>query len=148
VAISLGVFVIGHFLLKDFTIGRYAIAIGGNEEAARLAGVHVKRVKVSVYGLSGLLSSAAGIVLAGRLGTAQPSAGAGYELVAIAATVIGGTSLLGGKGSMTGALLGTLILGVVSNALNLLNVSSFYQTMITGGIVITAVLLDMLKKQE
>ncbi|HYE83586.1 MAG TPA: ribose ABC transporter permease [Clostridia bacterium] len=148
VIISLVIFIIGHFLLKDFSIGRYTIAVGGNEEAARLSGVSVKKVKMFAYILCGILSSASGIILAGRLGTAQPNAGMGYELIAIAAVVIGGTSLLGGKGTMAGTLLGALILGVVSNSLNLLGVSSFYQTMITGGIVIIAVLVDMMKKES
>jgi ribose transport system permease protein len=136
----------GYILLKYFTFGRYVLAIGGDEESARLSGVAVKRVKMFTYGLCGLLSGAAGIILAGRLGSAQPSVGDGYELIAIAATVIGGTSLSGGKGKIFGTFLGAIILGVVSNALNLWGVASFYQTVIIGSIVLVAVLADRIRK--
>lgn len=146
VIIYLTVFAIGHVVLKHFDIGRYAVAVGSNEEAARLCGVPVNRVKITTYTLCGVLSALAGVVLSCRLATSQPIAGSGYELVAIASVVIGGTSLLGGKGSMVGTLFGTLVLGVVSNALNLLNVSSFYQSIITGAIVLVAVLFDMMRK--
>ena len=135
-------------MLKYFSFGRYTFAIGGDEEAARLCGVAVKRVKMLNYALCGLSSSVAGVILAGRLGSAQPSVGMGYELIAIAATVIGGTSLVGGRGTIIGTLLGALILGVVRNSLNLIGVSPFYQTVITGCIVIIAVLMDTLKKRD
>lgn len=148
VIITTFIYIAGHILLKYFSFGRYTFAIGGDEEAARLCGVAVKRVKMLNYALCGLLSSVAGVILAGRLGSAQPSVGMGYELIAIASTVIGGTSLVGGRGTIIGTLLGALILGIVSNALNLMGVSPFYQTVITGCIVIIAVLMDTLKQRD
>ena len=146
VIICLAVFAVGYFLLNHTTIGRFTIAVGGNEEAARLAGVPVKKIKLFAYSFCGFLCGLAGIVLTARLASAQPTAGEGYELTAIASVVIGGTSLLGGKGSIMGTLLGAMVLGVVSNALNLLGISPFYQTMFIGGIVLIAVLFDMLRK--
>lgn len=148
VIITAIIYLFGHILLKYFAFGRYTFAIGGDEEAARLCGVAVKRVKMLNYAFCGLLSSTAGVILAGRLGSSQPSVGMGYELIAIAATVIGGTSLVGGRGTIIGTLLGALILGIVRNALNLLGISDFYQTVITGCIVIIAVLMDTLKKRD
>lgn len=147
VIIMVVVFIIGHFLLRDFSIGRHFLALGGSEEAAKLAGTNTKRVKSMAYIICGMLASASGIILASRLGTAQPNAGTGYELVSIASVVIGGTSLSGGVGTIIGTLWGTLILGLVSSALNQLGVQAFYQTMITGGIVILAVLFDTLRKE-
>ncbi|MGI6148807.1 MAG: ABC transporter permease [Limnochordia bacterium] len=146
VIICAAVFAVGYFLLNHTTIGRFTIAVGGNEEAARLAGVPVRKIKLFVYSFCGLLCGLAGLVLTARLASAQPTAGEGYELTAIASVVIGGTSLLGGKGSIMGTLLGAMVLGVVSNALNLLGISPFYQTMFIGGIVLIAVLFDMLRK--
>ena len=146
VIIMVAIYTSGHILLRHFIFGRYTLAIGGDEESARLCGVAVKRIKMYTYGLSGLLSSASGIILAGRLGSAQPSVGDGYELIAIAATVIGGTTLSGGRGRVFGTFLGAIILGVVSNALNLWGVASFYQTIIIGSIVLFAVLADRFQK--
>ena len=148
VIITFLIYLGGHLLLHRFTFGRYTLAIGGDEEAARLCGVAVKRTKLLTYGLCGLLSGAAGIVLAGRLGSGQPSVGDGYELTAIAAAVIGGNSLMGGKGTLWGTLMGAIILGVVSNGLNLWGVAPFYQTVVTGCIVIAAVLADQLRKHQ
>lgn len=148
VIITLVIYIIGAILLKRFTFGRYVLAIGGDEESARLCGVAVKQVKLLTYMLCGILSGLAGIVLAGRLGSGQPSTGVGYELVAIAAVVIGGTSLAGGRGTVFGTFIGVLILGVVSNALNLWGVASFWQTVISGGIVLIAVLADTLRKRK
>ncbi len=142
VIITLVIYMLGHILLNHFTFGRYVLGIGGDEESTRLSGVSVKTIKLATYGLCGLLSGVAGVVLAARLGSGQPSTGAGYELIAIAAAVIGGNSLSGGRGTVFGTLIGALILGVVSNALNLWGVASFFQTVITGGIVIVAVLVD------
>ncbi len=147
VLIMVAVFIIGHFVLRDFSVGRYFLALGGSEEAAKLAGVNIKWMKMLAYILNGMLASASGIVLASRLGTAQPNAGTSYELVCIASVVIGGTSLTGGVGSMIGTLWGTLILGIVNSALNQMGVQAFYQTMVTGGIVILAVLFDKMRKE-
>ena len=128
--------------LTQTRFGRYVYAIGGNENVARLSGVNVTLVKISVYAVSGLLSGLAGIILTARLESAQPTAGLGYELDAIAAVVVGGTSLAGGIGSMTGTLIGSLIIGVLSNALNLLDVSSYYQLITKGCVILLAVLVD------
>ena len=125
------------------------VYIGGNEEAAILSGVHVKLYKTMVYGLCGLLSGLAAIILTARLISAQPIAGIMYELDAIAATVIGGTSLMGGEGRVFGTLIGALIMGVLRNGLNIIGVSSFLQQTIIGSVIIIAVLIDMaLKKQK
>jgi ribose/xylose/arabinose/galactoside ABC-type transport system permease subunit len=148
VIITLIVYLLGHFLLRNFTFGRYVLAVGGDEESARLCGVAVKRIKLYTYALCGFLAGLAGIVLAGRLGSGQPSTGVGYELVAIAAAVIGGNSLDGGRGTVIGTLIGAFILGVVSNALNLWGVASFWQTVISGCIVLIAVLADTLRKRR
>jgi ribose transport system permease protein len=148
VIIMLAIYLAGFVLLRYFVFGRYVLAVGGDEEAARLCGISVKREKMLTYGLCGMLSATAGVILAGRLGSAQPSVGTGYELIAIAATVIGGTSLTGGKGTIIGTLIGTVILGIVSNALNLWGVASFYQTVIIGSIVLVAVLADKLRKKN
>ncbi|KUM03353.1 ribose ABC transporter permease [Chromobacterium subtsugae] len=130
------------FLLKKTVFGRHLYATGGNEEAARLSGVKVDRVKLWVYTASGAMSAMAGVVLTSRLNSAQPTAGAGYELDAIAAVVLGGTSLTGGRGWIFGTLIGALLIGVLNNGLNLLGVSSFYQQVIKGAVILLAVLLD------
>ncbi|KSU82019.1 ribose ABC transporter permease [Fictibacillus enclensis] len=133
------------FLLKKTTFGRRTYAIGGNEEASLLSGIKVDRIKVMIYSLTGLLSAFAGIILTSRLNSAQPTAGTAYELDAIAAVVLGGTSLSGGRGWIFGTLIGALIIGVLNNGLNLLNVSSFYQQVVKGGVILLAVLLDRKK---
>ncbi|WP_026581999.1 ABC transporter permease subunit [Bacillus sp. J33] len=133
------------FILKKTTFGRGVYAIGGNEEASRLSGLKVDRLKIGVYSITGFLSALAGITLASRLNSAQPTAGASYELDAIAAVVLGGTSLSGGRGWIFGTLIGALIIGVLNNGLNLLNVSSFYQQVVKGGVILLAVLLDRKK---
>ena len=130
------------FVLKKTVFGRHLYATGGNEEAARLSGVKVDRVKLWVYTASGAMSAMAGVVLTSRLNSAQPTAGAGYELDAIAAVVLGGTSLTGGRGWIFGTLIGALLIGVLNNGLNLLGVSSFYQQVIKGAVILLAVLLD------
>ena len=135
-------FVAGHYLLMHTKFGRYTYAIGGNEEATKLSGVNVEKIKIWVYGLCGMLSALAGVILTSRLYSAQPTAGSGYELDAIAAVVLGGTSLSGGVGKITGTVLGALIIGVLGNALNLLNVSSYYQMMIKAIVILIAVLID------
>lgn len=135
-----------YFVLKKTTFGRHTYAIGGNEEASRLSGIRVDRLKIWIYSLTGGLSALAGIILTSRLNSAQPTAGTAYELDAIAAVVLGGTSLSGGRGWIFGTLVGALIIGVLNNGLNLLNVSSFYQQVIKGLVILLAVLLDRRKE--
>ena len=149
VIIMIMVYLIAHFVLTRTKLGRYTYAIGGNEEASILSGINVKYYKTIIYGLCGLLSGLAAILLTARLNSAQPIAGIMYELDAIAATVIGGTSLMGGEGRIGGTLIGALIMGVLRNGLNLLGVSSFIQQIVIGSVIIIAVLIDMaLKKQK
>ena len=142
------VYVVAHFALTRTTFGRYVYAIGGNEEATRLSGVPVRFHKTMIYGVSGLMSAVAAVVLTARLNSAQPIAGMMYELDAIAATVIGGTSLMGGDGTLGGTLVGALIMGVLRNGLNLLGVSSFLQQIVIGGVIVIAVLLDTVLKRK
>jgi ribose/xylose/arabinose/galactoside ABC-type transport system permease subunit len=144
--LTAAVYLLAGFVLARTRFGRYVYAIGGNEEAARLSGVAVRFHKAMVYTLSGLASALAAVVLTARLNSAQPIAGIMYELDAIAATVIGGTSLLGGSGSVAGTLIGALIMGVLRNGLNLLGISSFLQQVVIGLVIIGAVLLDALLK--
>jgi ribose/xylose/arabinose/galactoside ABC-type transport system permease subunit len=148
VIIMIIVYVIAYFVLTRTKLGRYTFAIGGNEEAALLSGVNVKFYKTLVYGIGGLLSGLAAVLLTARLSSAQPIAGIMYELDAIAATVIGGTSLMGGEGTIFGTLIGALIMGVLRNGLNLLGVSSFIQQIIIGSVIIIAVLVDMALKRQ
>ena len=148
VVITILIYAVAHFVLTRTVFGRTTYAIGGNEEAARLSGVQVRFHKTGVYGVAGLTSAAAAVVLTARLNSAQPTAGTMYELDAIAATVIGGSSLLGGEGTVTGTLIGALIMGVLRNGLNLLNVSSFLQQVVIGVVIIGAVLVDMTLKRR
>jgi ribose/xylose/arabinose/galactoside ABC-type transport system permease subunit len=149
VMVMIAIYVVAHVVLTRTTFGRYVYAIGGNEEATRLSGVSIAFHKTSIYCVSGVMSAAAAIVLTARLNSAQPIAGMMYELDAIAATVIGGTSLMGGEGSLGGTLVGALIMGVLRNGLNLLGVSSFLQQIVIGGVIVGAVLVDtMLKRQR
>lgn len=136
------VFLVSYLILSQTPLGRYVYAIGGNEEAARLSGVNVQGTKTLVYVISGILSAISAIIITGRLNSAQPTAGSGYELDAIAAVVLGGTTLAGGEGNILGTLLGAFIIGVLNNGLNLLNVSSFYQQVVKGAVILLAVLLD------
>ena len=129
-------------VMNKTPLGEYILAIGGNEEAARVAGVPVKRTKVTVYIFSGLLASLASLILIGRLGAAEPTIGNLWELDAIAAAAIGGASLMGGKGSIFGTLIGVVILGALRNGLTLLNIQAFYQLLATGLIIIIAMLID------
>jgi len=139
------IFVLSWVVLHRSVSGRRIYAIGGNENVAFLAGVPVRRYVVAVYIVSGILAAIAGIVLTSRLGSAEPTAGTGYELNAITAVVLGGTSLFGGEGAILGTLIGALILGVIDNGLNLLNVNSFFQDAIKGLIILAAILLDRKK---
>jgi ribose/xylose/arabinose/galactoside ABC-type transport system permease subunit len=142
------IYIAAHILLTRTKFGRYTYAIGGNEEATRLSGVNVRFHKTMVYVLSGLTSAFAAILLTARLNSAQPIAGIMYELDAIAATVIGGTSLMGGEGTLGGTLIGALIMGVLRNGLNILGVSSFLQQIIIGSVIILAVLFDIVIKKQ
>ncbi len=135
-------FVICSVILNKTILGRYMYAVGGNEPAARASGIRVSNVKMWVYTICGLLSAMGGVLLTSRITTGQPNAGAGFELDAIAAAIIGGTSTAGGTGTMTGTLIGALLIGVISNSLDLLNVTSYYQQVVMGLIIIGAVILD------
>ncbi|MEQ9898937.1 ribose ABC transporter permease [Pectobacterium punjabense] len=136
------VFVATWYMLHHTRLGRYIYALGGNESATRLSGISVDKIKIIVYSLCGLLSALAGIIEVARLSSAQPTAGTGYELDAIAAVVLGGTSLAGGKGRIVGTLIGALILGFLNNGLNLLGVSSYYQMIVKAVVILLAVLVD------
>ncbi len=133
--------------LTNTRLGRYVNAVGVNEKAARAAGINVTRVKMFAYTVCGALAGLAGVVLAARITTGQPNAGIAYELDAIAAVVIGGTSLSGGVGGIGGTLLGALLMGVINNGLDLLNVSSYYQQIVKGVIIVGAVWLDRRQKE-
>lgn len=135
-------FGIGWYVLSQMRIGRYIYALGGNESATALSGININRVKLFVFAVSGLLAALAGLIVTARLGSAQPTAGSGYELDAIAAVVVGGTSLMGGKGRIFGTLIGALIIGFLSNALNLLNIDSYYQLVAKALVILAAVILD------
>jgi len=148
VLVMLAVFFAAYFLLTKTKLGRYTYAIGGNEEATILSGINVRLYKTLIYGICGGLAGLAAILLTARLNSAQPIAGMMYELDAIAATVIGGTSLMGGEGNVFGTLIGALIIGVLRNGLTLLNISSFAQQIIIGLVIIVAVLLDMALKKS
>ncbi len=148
VIIMVIVFVLCFYLLKYTKLGRYSYSIGGSESASVLSGINVWAYKTSVYMMLGFLCSVSSIILTARLDSAVPVAGDGYELDAIAAVVIGGTSMMGGEGKITGTIIGALIMGVVSNGLNLLTVPQGNQRMIKGIIIIVAVLVDVLRKRK
>lgn len=145
----LAVVVIGSwYVLGQTRFGRYVYAVGGNEETAKLAGINVRRVKLAVYVISGAFAGLAGMILAARLNSAQPTAGVALELDAIAAVVLGGTSLSGGSGSVGGTLVGAFIIGVLANGLNLIGVPSYYQQVIKGVVIVLAVVLDMATRRK
>jgi ribose transport system permease protein len=130
------------FITKETRLGRYIYAIGGNETAAKFSGIRINKVKIIVYSMGAALAALGGIIVTSRLDSAQPNAGVSYELDAIAAVVIGGTSLNGGKGSVWGTVIGALIIGVLNNGLVLLNVSPFWQQVVKGGVILLAVIID------
>ncbi len=130
------------FMLNKTTFGRRVFATGSNEKAAKLAGVNVSKTKIIVYVISGLTSALAGLILLSRLGSAQPTIGTGYEMDAIAAVVLGGTSMSGGRGKIYGTLVGVVIIAVLNNGLNIMNVSSYYQDVVKGLVILLAVLSD------
>lgn len=136
------------FILAKTALGRYTFALGSNEEAVRLSGVNTDRWKIAVYALAGAICGVAGLLIASRLNSAQPALGQGYELDAIAAVVIGGTSLSGGRGTILGTLIGALIMSVLANGLRILSVAQEWQTVVTGSIIILAVYLDMLRRRK
>jgi ribose transport system permease protein len=138
------VVLIAVFITQKTKLGRYIYAIGGNETAAKLSGIRISRVKMIVYGIGGALAAVGGVIVASRLDSAQPNAGISYELDAIAAVVIGGTSLNGGKGTVWGTVIGAIIIGVLNNGLVLLNVSPFWQQVVKGGVILLAVIIDKL----
>ncbi|GAB3894396.1 ABC transporter permease [Spirosoma agri] len=140
-------FVLCSILLSKTVLGRYMYAVGGNEQAAEASGIRLNRIKMIVYTLCGGLAALAGILLTSRITTGQPNAGTGFELDAIAAAIIGGTSTSGGTGTITGTLIGALLIGVINNGLDLLNVTSYYQQVVMGVIIIGAVVLDSLSRK-
>lgn len=148
VIIMLVVFLIAYLVLGYTKYGNYIYATGGNEEIARLAGIPTNLIIASVYVISGLTAAIGGVLLVARLWSAQPNAAVGLELDAIAAPVLGGVSLFGGVGSITGTLVGAFILGILSNGLNLMGVPSFYQQIIKGAVLILAVMLDLYTKRR
>ena len=139
------VFAAAHVALRHTRWGRHLYAVGGNPEAARLAGIRVRRVIASAYVLCGALAAAGGILLASRMNSGQPNAGLMLELDVIAAVVVGGTSLAGGRGSVLGTFLGTMLIAILRNGLNLLNVNSYIQQVVVGAVILMAVLLDHLR---
>jgi len=148
VVIMLLVFVVAYLLLNKTPIGRYIYAIGGNEEATRLSGVRVARYKLLVYSLSGFTCALAGLVLSSRLMSGQPNSGVGFEMDAIAAVVMGGTSISGGRGSIIGTLIGAMMLGVLNNGLNMMGVSPYVQNIIKGLIILFAIYISRERKKR
>ena len=146
VIIYLGVVLIGYFVLSQTTFGRYIYAIGGNREAARLSGIPVDVYRIIVFSICSFTAGISGLILASRVNSGQPIAGTGWELDVIAAVIIGGTSLFGGRGGVVGTVIGSLFLGVLRNGLNLLNVSPFYQQVFIGLLIIIAVVLDRFRR--
>jgi ribose transport system permease protein len=141
------VFVVSHIVLTKTKFGRYVYAVGGNLEAARLAGINTNFILTSVYIISGVLSAISGILLASRVNSGQPNAGLMYELDVIAAVVVGGTSLFGGRGTIIGTFIGAMLIAVLKNGLNLLNVGSYIQQIVVGVVILLAVLLDQLRQK-
>jgi inositol transport system permease protein len=136
-----------HVMLNNTRFGRYIYAVGGNEQAARVSGLNISRVKIGIYTFAGLLSGVAGIVLSSRISSGQPGLGMGYELDAIASAVIGGTSFSGGVGTVWGTMIGALIIGTLNNGLDLLNVSAYWQQIVKGAIIVVAIIIDERKNR-
>lgn len=135
------------FITKKTAFGRYIYAIGGNEKAAFLSGININNIKLTVYGIAGMMAAIGGVLVTSRLNSAQPNAGTSYELDSIAAVVIGGTSLSGGVGTVTGTVIGAVIIGVLNNGLVLLNVSPFWQQVVKGLVILLAVIIDKKSKK-
>jgi len=141
------VYTVSHIVLTRTKFGRYVYAVGGNREAARLAGIRTDRVLVQVYVVCGMLAAMSGILLASRMNSGQPNAGLMYELDVIAAVVVGGTSLFGGRGSIIGTFIGAMLIAVLRNGLNLLNVGSYVQQVVVGAVILLAVLMDQWRRR-
>lgn len=139
---------IGQYVLSFTPTGRYILAVGSNREAARLSGVKVRLNECKVYIISGIMVAVAGIVYVTRLGAAQATAGQSYEMEAVAATVLGGTSILGGEGSIIGTVLGAIVVAIIRNAMVLLEISTYYQQIVTGAVILVAVITDVLRKER
>lgn len=148
VIIMFAVFIVMSILLKRTKLGRYAYAIGGNQEAAIASGINVVRVKIYLFIIAGICTGLAGVLLMSRINSGQPSAGLMYELDAITAAVVGGTSLSGGVGSMLGTLVGGLVVAILQNILNLTNVSPYWQQILKGVVIVLAVIMDMMTKSK
>ncbi len=148
VIVAAAVAVVGWLILTQTRFGKYTIAIGGNEETTGLAGIPIKRYKLGIYTLGGFLTGIAAVLLTARLSSADPIAGNLFELDAIAATVMGGTSLTGGEGSILGTMVGALIISLVRNGMNILNVQTFWQQFVIGSVIILAVMLDQWRKKQ
>jgi len=148
VLIMILVYILMYIVLEYTKVGRYSLAIGGNEEASRLVGINVDSYKIIVYTLNGFMAGLAGVVLSSRIASSHPGVGAGFELDAIAAVVIGGTSLSGGEGTIVGTIIGAMIMATIKNSLNLLGVSPFIQKIAIGAIIIIAVLIDSISKKR
>jgi len=147
ILITAACFAVFGVLLNKTTFGRNTLAVGGNREAARLAGIAVDRIKITIFTLQGLMAGLAGVVMASRMTSGQPKSSEGFSLDVISSCVLGGVALSGGIGTITGTIVGVLILGTVRNAMDMANVSKFYQYVVTGGILLVAVLLDQLKRK-
>ncbi|WP_413726879.1 ABC transporter permease [Sodalis sp. RH16] len=147
ILIMAGIYIIAYAMLNHMSFGRYVYAIGGNEEAARLSGIRITRYKLLVYIISGITAALAGLVLTSRLMSGQPNAGEGFELDAIAAVVLGGTAITGGKGAIIGTLVGAMMLGILNNGLNLMGVSPYVQNVIKGGIILAAIYISSEKRK-
>lgn len=148
VLITIALAILAAFVLSKTALGRYTFAIGSNEEAARLSGVNTRRWKVMIYSFSGIFTGFAGVVIAARLDSAQPQIGMGYELQAIAAVIIGGTSLLGGRGSIAGTVIGALIMAVLINGLRIMSIQTEWQTVVVGLVILFAVYADNLRHKR
>lgn len=139
-------FIIAWYILSETRYGRYVYSLGGNEDSTRLSGINTSKIKTIVYVISGVTAALSGIIVTSRIGSASPNAGVGFELDAIAAVVLGGTSLSGGEGTVIGTIIGAMIIGVLNNGLNLMNVSPFYQSIVKGVVILLAVLIDKKNK--
>ncbi|MBN1067750.1 ribose ABC transporter permease [Clostridium sp. ZS1] len=148
VIITIVIAIVAIYLLNKTRFGRYLYALGGNEDSARLSGINTDKIKTLAYVISGFASAIAGVIITSRIASASPNAGTGFELDAIAAVVIGGTSLAGGEGKISGTIIGALIIGILNNGLNLMNVSPFYQSIVKGLVILMAVLLDKKSRKK
>jgi ribose transport system permease protein len=148
VLILVAVSVVAGLLLTKSVLGRYTYAIGSNEEATALSGIDVRRWKIMIYTFAGLFTGLAGVLISARLGSAQPATGMGYELQAIAAVVIGGTSLSGGKGSILGTLIGALTISVLDNGLQIMSIAQEWQRVVLGCVILLAVYTDRVRRKD